>query len=375
MLKLLPIVLWGLFLAYMAERHSRYTLDSSGRKYYLQKDRFFWFVMTVSLAVFVGLRTRGNDTFTYRSIYNVLIGDIRAIASINWLKISGAPGLQFLSIVLKSMGSSTQDYLMITSLFTICVYLWFVRKYSSNLFLSVFYFITMGVYTFTMAAIKQTMAVAFLLLATDNAIQKKWPKYLFWVVIAELFHPYAFIYLVVPFVAFRPWSQKTRFLLAGSVIVALLMSRLLASIDILTTALGYSYSAGTFSGAGVNIFRVLVVWVPLVLSYLKKERLQQSDDRATNIIVNLMMVNAVIMFIGLFGTANYFARLANYFLIFQCLALPYIISLFNADNRMVLTRASMLGFTAYFYYSEALANGRFDLNYGFMTLTQYLMRR
>lgn len=375
MLKLLPIFIWALLLAFLSDYRSLYTRSASGRKRYVQKDRIIYLVMAVSLAVFVGLRTRGNDTNAYRHQYELISGGINQIPDIDWHDISSAPGLQCLCIVLKTLGFSTQDYLMATAVFTVCTYLWFIRKYTSNISLSIFYFLTMGVYDFTMAAIKQTMAVAFLLIAADGAIRKKWGKFFIWLAVAELFHPYAFVYLVVPFVAFRPWTRGTYYLLSGALIVSLFMSRFLVVADSVTESLGYSYSAGEFGGAGVNFFRVAVVWVPLILSFLRKNALKRHEDRATNMILNLMMVNSVIMFIGLFGTANYFARLANYFLIFQVIGLPYVLTLFEGDTGKILKRASMIGFFAYFYYSAAIANGKFDDQYNFMTLWEYLKQR
>ena len=374
MTKLVPIIVFSIILAWLSENSSRQRLNENGKLVYAYKDKFFYFFLAASMAVFVGLRTRGNDTYAYRLMYENIEAGLDNIAKIDWKKISAAPGLQCYGIILKTLGATTQDYFMLTALITVGIYLWFIRKYTCNIFLSVFYFITMGAYTFTMAAIKQTLAVAFLLLATDNAIQRKWIRYLFWVMVAELFHPYAFIYLIVPLVTFSPWSKGTLFLLAGSVLVALFMSRFLGTIDSVTEALGYDYDANEFAGAGVNKFRVLVVWVPLVLSFLHKERLRRSNDRSMNIIMNLMMVNAVIMFIGLFGTANYFARLANYFLIFQTIALPWILRLFTVYDRKVLTAMSIVGFSAYCYYGEAIANGGFDANYNFITFWEYLHR-
>ncbi|MGN1157619.1 MAG: EpsG family protein [Agathobacter sp.] len=374
MTKLIPIICFAIIMAWLSENTSRHRLNEEGKLVYAYKDKVFYFILAASMAVFVGLRTRGNDTYTYRLMYENIGTGWDFIVNIDWSNISAAPGLQCYCMILKTLGATTQDYFMLTALITVGIYLWFIRKYTCNIFLSIFYFITMGAYTFTMAAIKQTMAVAFLLLATDNAIQGKWAKYPFWVAFAELFHPYAFIYLVVPFVTFAPWSKGTRFLLAGSVFVALFMSRLLGAIDSVTEALGYNYAVNEFTGAGVNIFRVLVVWVPLVLSFLQREKLRRSEDRTMNIIVNLMMVNAVIMFIGLFGTANYFARLANYFLIFQTIALPWLLRLFAGGNRKVITGVSMVGFAAYYYYGEALTNGGFDLNYDFITFWEYLRR-
>lgn len=374
MTKLLPIILFAVIMAWLSEGMSRHCYDKRGKLIYAYKDKVLYFILAASMAVFAGLRTRGNDTYAYRLMYEGLATGWSNLANINWLNISGAPGLQCYCIVLKTLGASTQDYFMVSALITVGIYLWFIRKYTCNIALSIFYFITMGAYTFTMAAIKQTMAVAFLLLATDNAIQKRWMKYLFWVFFAELFHPYAFIYLVVPFVTFSPWRKGTTYLLMGSVFVGLFMSRFLSAIDTVTEALGYSYSADEFSGAGVNVFRVFVVWVPLVLSFLRRKELRQSNDRTMNIIVNLMMVNSAIMFIGLFGTANYFARLANYFLIFQTIALPWILRLYKTDTRKLITGLSVIGFVAYNYYGEVLANGSFDMNYNFISIMEYLFR-
>lgn len=323
------------------------------------------------MAFFVGLRTRGNDTYAYRSMYENLVPGTNPIQLMTATPLASSPGLYFLSACLKNIGATTQDYFMVCALFTILVYLWFLRKHTTDIWLSIFYFITMGVYTFTMAAIKQTLAVAFLLIATDRAMEKKWLKYLFWLAIAELFHPYAFVYLVVPFLAFCPWSRNTWLVLAGTVVVAIWLPRLMGTIGDMTDAMGYDYDANEFSGAGVNIFRVIVVWVPLVLSYICKEQLRCSENREQNMIVNLSMMNSVIMFIGLFGTANYFARLANYFLIFQCLALPLILQKFVYSSKKMLRFLSEVGFVGYFYYGIAVANGSFDGDYAFISVSAF----
>lgn len=371
MKKLIPILVISLVLAFLSQQRSRRRVNSLDRVEYVCKDRFFYFLLAFAMAFFVGLRTRGNDTSVYRQMYENILPGTDPFQLLLSTKLASSPGLNWLTAVLKNAGASTQDYFMVCALFTVLTYHWFLRKYTTDIWLSVFYFITMGVYGFTMAAIKQTMAVAFLMIATDAAIEKKWIKYAFWMVVAELFHPYSFAYLVVPFLSFRPWSGSSFFLLVGTVIASLFLSRFMGAIDDLTTALGYDYSEAAFLGEGVNIFRVAVVWVPLVLSYICRRQLYYSQNRTQNMIINLSMMNSVIMFIGLFGTANNFARLANYFLIFQCLALPMILQQFNRRSEMQLRNLSILGFSAYYYYSAAIANGAFDNNYSFITVAEF----
>lgn len=366
---LIPILIITMILACLSSQQSQSILNEDREVEYIYKDKVFFFLMAFSMAFFVGLRTRGNDTYAYRAMYESMYFGLNPIHVMLSTPIASSPGLNFLCAILRNLRATTQDYFMVCALFTNLTYLWFLRKYTTDIGLSVFYFITMGVYTFTMAAIKQTLAVAFLLIATDRAIEKKWIKYIFWLIIAELFHPYAFVYLVVPFLTFAPWTKKNYLLLAGTVVAALFLSSFMGAIGGLTDALGYDYDVGAFSGAGVNLFRVIVVWVPVVLSYFCREQLRDSEDREMNILLNLSMMNSVIMFIGIFGTANYFARLANYFLIFQCLALPRILQKMGGNG--LIKAASIVGFLGYFYYGTVLAQGSFDMNYGFISVLDF----
>lgn len=315
MAKLIPIIVFSMILAFVADRSSGYSYDTRGIKQYTSKNRIFFVALVLVMAVFVGLRTSGNDTYTYQQMYERIPDGIDAIFSVDWTDLAAAPGHQFISGCLKYIGASTQDYFMFFALISVPVYLWFIRKYTCNLTLSVYFFITMGVYVFAMAAVKQTTAVALLMVASDRAFEKKYVQFVVWLLIAELFHPYAFVYLIVPFMSFIPWTWKTYVLLVGTAVVSMGLSRLMGGILAMTDVLGGDYSATEFLGEGVNIFRVLVVWVPVGLSFLARKYIRVNSDRISNYIINLTMVNAMVMFVGLFGTANYFARLANYFLI------------------------------------------------------------
>lgn len=374
MSKLIPIIVLSMIFAFAADRGSGYSYDTRGIKQYTSKNRIFFVALVLVMAVFVGLRISGNDTQTYRQMYERIPDGIEAILSVDWTDLAAAPGHQFISGCLKYIGASTQDYFMFFALTSVPVYLWFIRKYTCNLTLSVYFFITMGVYVFSMAAVKQTVAVALLLIASDRAFEKKYLQFVLWLLVAELFHPYAFVYVIVPFMSFIPWTWKTYVLLAGTAVVSMGLSRLMSGILAMTDALGGDYSTTEFLGEGVNIFRVLVVWVPVGLSFLARKYIRVNSDRISNYIINLTMVNAMVMFVGLFGTANYFARLANYFLIFQSLSLPLLFNYFTKQSKRVLIVAAILCYFLFFYYENTIANGRFDDVYQFITVFDYIIR-
>ncbi len=201
MSKLLPIFLLGVGLSFISDKRSLVGFDKYGDKIYKHKEKIIYILMAVILAIFVGLRTTYNDTETYRAMYETLSSGFGQIITLDY-SLGENPGFWVVNIIMKTIGISTQSFLMIYAIVTVCIYLWFIRKYSDNLWLSVFLFFTMGCYTFTMAAIKQCIAVAFCLIATDRIIQDKKLSFLFWVLIASTFHPYSLMYLIVPFLSF-----------------------------------------------------------------------------------------------------------------------------------------------------------------------------
>ena len=114
--------------------------------------------------------------------------------------------------------------------------------------------------------------------------------------IAALIHPYALMYLLVPFMEFRPWTKRTYWILTIFLAAGFLLRPLIGTVVNITALLGEEYTASSFTGEGVNIFRVLVCNVPLALSFLYRKKLFVNTSKTENLIVNLAMLNGVIMF-------------------------------------------------------------------------------
>lgn len=370
MSKLLPIFIFGIILAYVSDRRAIVEFDSYGDRVYRKKDKLIFFIIAVVLAIFVGLRTTYNDTKTYIYGYEALSSGLANLLTID-LSLGSNPGFWVVNTIIKTIGFSTQSFLMFYAIITVGIYLWFIRKYSDNIWLTVFLFFTMGCYTFTMAAIKQCVAVAFCLVATDRCLQNKKLSFVLWVLIASTFHPYSLMYLIIPLLNFEAWSGKTYLFLIIFLIIGLSLQPLLGTVVDITTMLGEEYDATTFTGEGINVFRLAVVWVPVVISFFTRRYLKANNSKADNIILNLTILNAEIMFVGLFGTANYFGRLANYFLIFQALCLPHLFKAFNDTSRKLITSACIIGFLLYFYYANVI-NQNFDSMFNYVPFINYI---
>lgn len=360
---LIILMLITVTLAWCAD-HVTLEPETSNRRHRLL---FCTLLIIILLAGFAGLRTHCNDTVGYRHAYE-LITENRWKASDK--SVGANPLFNWINYQMKMHGVSTQNFLMFWAFLTVGCYVAFVHRYSVNYPLTIFLLFTTGCYTFAFAGIKQAAAVGIAVISVIFALKNKWAPFVACVLIASLIHPYALMYLLVPFMEFRPWTKKTYWMLAIFLAAGILLQPLLGTVVNITTLLGEEYTVSSFTGAGVNLFRVLVCNVPLLLSFLYRQRMFVDSSKTENLVVNLTMLNGAIMFVGLFGTANYFGRLANYFLIFQSLTLPWMLKKIGGSDRKILTVLMVLGFIAYFYYANVI-NQPFDQDFARLSLLEY----
>lgn len=346
-------------------------VGSVERALYKQRISIIFILMTILLGGFWGLRIAYNDTSAYRDAYEHL-----KMLPEFWdtfdLSLSADPGFNLFNAILKTIGISTQNWLMIYALITIGLYLHFIRKNGSNLLLNLYLFFCVGAFAFAGAAIKQSIATAICVCALSLAEENKWIKYCLVVFFASTFHMYALIYLFVPFLMFRPWTKKTLILVIGTIIVAFSLQYLFGAINSLTSSLGETRTVEEISGEGVNIFRVIVCNAPTLLAIFFHKEIFKNSTRSENLMFNLSMVNGCIMFIGLFGTANYFARLANYFVLTQAITLPWMISKLNRKNRKIVQILMTVGYLLFFYYDCNIVYGMFAQRLERLTVWEYL---
>ena len=352
--------------------HEYVYVGTPNRALYKQKISIIFIAMTIVLGGFWGLRIAYNDTHTYRIGYEA-IQKLPEFWNTFEPSLSKDPGFNLCNAILKTMGVSTQNWLMIYSLITIGLYLHFIRKHRNNLSLNLYLFFCIGAYNFTGAAIKQSIATAICLCALSLVEDKKWIRYFIMIFLASTFHMYALIYLLVPFLMFRPWTKKTFFLVGGTVIIAVSLQNLFGVINAVTTGLGETYAVTEFSGEGVNIFRVLVCNAPVMLAVLFHKELFKNSTKSENLMFNLSMINGCIMFIGLFGTANYFARLANYFVLAQAITLPWMISKIDKKNRRVIQILMVIGYLIFFYYDCNVVYGKFTNSFTRLSVMDYIL--
>jgi len=365
---ILMVMAEAMLLAVMMQLRDKTLLEKRGHK-----DRGITAIFVFALVAFCGLRTWCNDTVTYLEIYVYLTPRLEHFSFAN-VSLTDGFLYEFINSLFKTLNFSTQDYLMAYSVISVIPYCMFVRKHSDSPMFAVYLMFTTGMYAFTFAAIRQCVAIGMFLWATNFIEGKKWGRYVLLIGLAMTFHAYAIIYLIVPFLAFKPWSGWTYVFVAGALAVGFGLEGMLGTIVDVTSLMGKEYTVSEFSGEGVNIFRVLVCLVPLVISFFYQKVIFEDSTDKENIFFNMAMMNGLIMFVGLFGTANYFARLANFFLPAQVVVLPWMISKIRKSSSRdanFYAVACVGGYGLYFIYENYILK-RFDQYFAKTDLWSYI---
>lgn len=364
MTKLYILLAVSIVLAYLYENTYVPTLNGPKRPKYL------YVALVAVLICFNGFRGEYNDTWTYRDAYVHLVkGFPEAWEHLSW-DLGDNPGFELIQSWFKTYNTDVHLLLMFFGFWTVLFDMQFIKRYSINLVFGVYLFFTTGCYVFTLAAIKQCMAVAICLMAIPYANDRKWGRFLLLVLFSSLFHPYSLLYLIVPFMYFRPWTKASYVLLAIIVAGGLLLEPLLGTVVDITAALGKEYSENSFRGEGISIIRLLACAAPVILSFAYRREIFRDSTREQHLFVNLSMIYAGILFVGLFGNPMYFSRLALYFAIMPVIALPWMLSKINPRYRQLITAVAVVGYFGYFYYTHAIET-HFDSSYSALTLQQF----
>ncbi|MDQ0187218.1 EpsG family protein [Cytobacillus kochii] len=298
------------------------------------------FVAFILIAV-SGARTNIGDTFFYMHAYEV--------NDFSWATIVEGKDIGFglLQMVLKFYTDDPQVLIFVVSLLTNSLIVFVLAHYARLFELSIYIYITGGLFLVTMNGIRQCLAAAIVFAATKFLINGNWPVYFLFVILASSIHQSALILLPIYFfVRYKAWSKATLILLLIAVLIVVGFNEFSTLLFSAIEDTQYGQYA-EFQEGGANILRVAVEATPLFIAYLGREKLRTIFPKS-DFIVNMALVGLVFMIIS---TQNWiFARFSIYFSLYQLILVAWIVKLFQPkDQRFIYYCILVLYFFYYFY--------------------------
>lgn len=375
----LILLYWGcVFLMYLSQVYyptpAQLEGPQTGRRHFmLRKADIFTIVVIVWMTCFSFLRTGYNDTGTYIAHFMQSETAADFLARDGLLDWTGNPLSELYRDLMHDFTDNYHIYFFFPAFLSSFAVVRIIKKYSVNPTFSLLFFFSIGTYIVYVAALKQSFAMFFLLLALPYAIDKKYIRFYLLVFIAILFHTHAFMFMILPLLFDRPWEKVTWIGLAAVLFAMATYDRTLGAF------MNYAQSIGAlveenelFDGHQINLLRVVVYWVPSILALTFNRRLFRESSRCENLFVNMSIVCSMILTLGMVQAANLFARMAAYFEIGTAIALPWMIKkLFTKRSAQFITICAAVLYFGYFLYEFGISKN-FGGDYAAISLWQFV---
>lgn len=348
----LVILAFCMLFAYLSGAHTKRLAAEKGTEPESLRARLdLWSVALIVILVFVcGLRVWYNDTDSYINgfMQSPTLDQLLSQAP----DLGDCPGFLYLQAAVRSVTDNPHLFMMLCTALCIAPMLIFLKLYSSDFFFSVFLYVTAGQLLFSLAAIKQAIAISIVIWAIPLYHKKHYVWALLTVLLAALFHPYVLVYLILPLLSGKPWGLGTLIVLSVIGVAAVFLGPSVQMMLELAELFGDYFGIQAFAGEGVNFLRVLVYAVVPALSLIFWERIRNREDAMQNTLINLSILSFGIMFLALFGTANLIGRVALYFSFAASLSLPFIVGRMEKRSANALGGIAMVLFFAYYLYEN-----------------------
>ena len=376
MTSLITIFFGTVLLGYLSNRY--YPPNDklpSGRSLHFMRDKtdFFLLIIIIWFSLFNGLKTSYNDTVHYIEFFEDAATTLTDhFATSSETGFADNPLYYICEVLVKGLIDNYHVWFLLVATFGSVIIVKFFRRYSVSLSATLLVFLAIGTYIMYLAAMKQSIAVAILMLAIPYLLDHKWIKYYLLVFLAILFHTHAFLFLFLPLFLVKPWGIRTYICIAA-------MAFAMATYDsTLGAFMEYAQSIGAnvaeievFDNHQLNSLRVAVYAIVPILTFLFRGRLFYNSTETENLFVNMSILSCLILAIGLVEGGNLFARMAGYFEIGTALCFPWVIKkLFTKNSQSFIFICAGLLYFIYFLYEFGISKN-FGADYNAITLWQF----
>lgn len=303
----------------------------------------FWLPLLI-LSLFAGIRSYhvGSDSINYASnfIYHLDIYNFEFRPNVEL-------GYQLLSYFILYLTYNYFWLFFITALIVVYCYLSIIKKYSINYSLSVFFFITLGTYTFFFNGLRQGLAMAIFVLATPYLLERKFIPYLFICVLASMFHNTALF--LIPFYFLIGLKIRLIYKILISFIISMLASSILITYLASTNEKYVTYADASEKAGGLVVlsFYTALVFIIYLVIYLYKIKEEYFSKLFAFYSVGVVFMIPVAM---LGSNPSGPQRLLPYFTWPLILLLPIMLKEIN--NRFIYLISIILGL-AYFFLTTS----------------------
>lgn len=302
--------------------------------------------------LFIGFRGYVADTSAYINGYNNLPPEFPVLED-DIFKTRGYGWKVYIYILKYVFHLNTDWFLMLTAMLQAGALIKLYYKYSTDYPLSSLLFFLSVSFMQMMNGLRQFFAICLILYFVDWIFKKKYIRFLIVVFIAISIHNVAIVWVAAVFLIQGKPANIRMLIFSFFIILAI------AFVDQFTNLLEESVSETSYAGYtnqfskdnGSNIAHTLVAAVPLVIAFIGRDKIAKLDDRVTNVLVNISILETMISLLGNFTSGILIGRMPACFSAFGYVLLPRLFQqTFNEKDARTMRLLCVLGYLAYFFY-------------------------
>lgn len=242
----------------------------------------------------------------------------------------------FMKLVYVMTNGNYQMFIIIISVFVMLAFGKLIYEYSCDPIQSIIYYMGLLYYTFHFNALKQSVAMSFLIFAFDAMMKKKPVRYLLFIFLATMFHFPAIVFLPAYFIVSLKLGRSYLFVLAGLLALTYIFRDRILEImtDIYDTDI---IEHDMRFLANKVLIMILIVVAGLIL------RPPTPDDRLYGALLSLLGVAIVLQTFANYN--NTFERLADYYFQFSAVFIPLVFQKIELKKNYLSQRILVIGKT------------------------------
>ncbi|MGO2118134.1 MAG: EpsG family protein [Fusobacterium sp.] len=307
------------------------------RMYYI----FFIFLLIMGFrdnATISVLNLRQSDEYNYRMFFEKLVNSKINLSNAKSFEI----GNYMVTWLMANIFKFSQSWIFLYSFITNYLFLRFIKIYIKPFWLGVFLYVTVGLYTFQINAIRSILAASILTLVVKPFIEENTKKVFLITLVAASFHFSAWIMFFIYFFRKVFFLKKGVFFwLVLSFGVMLNFKKIVNIILIKTPYAYYLHRINSSNAYGVNMYRVgiFVILYILILFFYKKIKNQTKEDiffeKCLKILLFFEIVSLSYVYVHRFNDLLYFSLIY---------LIPRILNTFEKKNKRILTIILVISF-------------------------------
>lgn len=324
-----------------------------------QEERWHWFTAILLVTPYVlwaGSRTNFIDTITYINGFN------RAPSSLSQIPAYLASydkdqGFSVLIILLKSLGvQNYHTYFTIIAVFQMVCLVYTLRKYSDNLWISLFLFVaSTDYYSWMHNGIRQFIAVCMTFAAFDMLVRRQYIRFSLVVLLASTIHGSAVLMLPFAFVMIGPaMNRKTLLMIGGVTLMIPFIDMLMPFVeDFLMDTQYDDMMTGEIwaNDDGTNLIRVVVYSAPALVAVLGWRYIKNNQDPGINMCINASLITMAVYLVSSVTSGIYIGRIPIYTTLHGYMVLPWLIDqIFEKASARLIKLLMVICYVGFYYY-------------------------